>query len=58
MTPDDRESVQVDLPEDVLFTLMLQAHEQDITLNQHVNNILRMGLEQDLGNRRTDTSAE
>lgn len=55
---DDREVVEVNLPDDVLFTLMLQAHEQDITLNQHVNNILRQELERELGNIRTDTTPE
>ena len=55
MIADTRETVEVNLPEDVLFTLMLQAHELDITLNQHVNNILTQEMERDLGNIRTDT---
>lgn len=58
MMEDDRETVEVDLPEDVLFTLMLQAHEQDITLNQHVNNILREQLERDYETVRIDTSSK
>ena len=36
----DTEIVSVDLPDDVLLELALQAHELDITLNQHVCNIL------------------
>ena len=45
---DDRVSVPVDLPEDVMFTLMKQAHEQDITFNQHMENILRAACEEAL----------
>ena len=36
----DTEIVSVDIPDDELLELALQAHELDITLNQHVNNIL------------------
>ena len=39
--PDTRESVELDIPDDVLFSLMLAAHERDITLNQLVETILR-----------------
>jgi predicted HicB family RNase H-like nuclease len=35
------EEIEVDLPDDVLFQLMLAAHKRDITLNQLVNDILR-----------------
>ena len=38
---DTRVSIPVDLPDDVTFTLMKQAHDQDITFNQHMENILR-----------------
>jgi predicted HicB family RNase H-like nuclease len=41
------EEVEVNLPDDVLFELMMMAHEQDITLNQLVNNILREQLAQE-----------
>ena len=37
----DKETVTLDLSEDTLFKLMLMAHEQDITLNQFINNILK-----------------
>ena len=36
-----RTTIQLDLDDDLLFQLMLLAHEQDITLNQLVENILR-----------------
>jgi predicted HicB family RNase H-like nuclease len=38
---DGRTTIQIDLEDDLLFKLMLKAHEQDITLNQLVENILR-----------------
>lgn len=44
---DDRESVEVDMPDDVLFDLMLLAHQRDITLNQLVESILREQMEKD-----------
>lgn len=37
--------ITLNLDKDVLFELMLMAHEQDITLNQLVNNILREFIE-------------
>lgn len=37
----NRETITLELEEDLLFRLMLMAHEQDITLNQLVENILR-----------------
>lgn len=42
---DDRISIPVDLPDNVLFTLMKQAHEQDITLNQLMENVLKEAIE-------------
>ena len=43
--PDGRVDVPIDLDRDTLFELMLSAHEKDITLNQHVENILRIAIE-------------
>ena len=34
-------TVELDLPDDVLLSLAMMAHEQDITLNELCNNILR-----------------
>jgi len=45
---DTRVSIPLELPDNVLFTLMKQAHEQDITLNEHMENVLKMAIE-DLG---------
>ena len=42
---DTRISIPVDLPDATLFTLMKQAHEQDITLNQLMENVLREAIE-------------
>ena len=41
MTQDNRVTIEIDLEDDVLFRLMLQAHEHDITLNQMIEKILR-----------------
>lgn len=38
---DTRAEDELDLPDSELFDLMLMAHNQDITLNQLVENILR-----------------
>lgn len=40
-----RTTIQLDLDDELLFQLMLRAHEQDITLNQLVENILREFIE-------------
>ena len=44
---DTKESVELDIPDDVLFSLMLAAHERDITLNQMVEVILRDQIEKE-----------
>jgi hypothetical protein len=38
---DTRISVPLDLPDSMLFELMKQAHEQDLTLNDHMANVLK-----------------
>jgi predicted HicB family RNase H-like nuclease len=38
---DNRETIDLELEHEELFQLMTMAHEQDITLNQLVENILR-----------------
>ena len=35
------ETIEINLEHDVLFNLMLMAHERDITLNQLINQILK-----------------
>jgi hypothetical protein len=42
------EEVEINLPDDVLFDLMLMAHERDITLNQLCNEILREQLDREI----------
>jgi len=37
--------VEIDIEDDLLFKLMLEAHKRDITLNQLVEDILRKALE-------------
>jgi len=41
----DMEIIELELPDDLIAFLALEAHRQDITLNQHINNILRKALE-------------
>lgn len=47
MTNDNRVSIEIDLEQELLYKLMLLAHEQDITLNQLVENILREYIEKE-----------
>jgi len=48
---DSRISIPLELPDDILLTLMKQAHEKDITFNEHMENILRDEIER-LGAKR------
>lgn len=50
---DNRAEVELDLPEDALFRLMLMAHQHDITLNQMVERILRAEMDR-LDKERTN----
>jgi len=38
---DTRVQIQLDIPHDLLYKLMLQAHESDITLNEFILKILQ-----------------
>ena len=49
MTQDNRVTIEIDLDEDLLYQLMLKAHEHDITLNQMIERILREYLDQETG---------
>lgn len=51
---DEREEIEIDIPDDVLFRLMLQAHQHDITLNQMVERILREQLDREQPREHTD----
>jgi predicted HicB family RNase H-like nuclease len=42
----ERETIEVEIEEELLYQLMLLAHKQDITLNQLIENILREYLDQ------------
>jgi len=43
---DTRVQVPIDLPDNEMFQLMLMAHERDITLNQMVEEALRLAIEE------------
>ena len=47
MTQDNRVTIELDLDEDLLYQLMLKAHEHDITLNQMIEKILREYLDKE-----------
>jgi len=49
MSTDNRVIIGVELEQDLLYQLMLMAHEQDITLNQLVEQILRQYLDRETG---------
>ena len=42
--PNDKVEIELELPNDLLLKLSLQAHEKDITLNQHIVNILEKAI--------------
>jgi hypothetical protein len=44
-----RETVEIEIEEQLLYQLMLLAHERDITLNQLIENILREFIDRDAG---------
>ena len=44
---DNRVTIEIDLDEDLLYQLMLKAHEHDITLNQMIEQILREYLDKE-----------
>jgi len=43
-----KSTVELNLDKEVLYELMLMAHERDITLNQLVEDVLRTFIEQEL----------
>ena len=49
MTQDNRVIIEIDLDEDLLYQLMLKAHEHDITLNQMIEKILREYIDKETG---------
>lgn len=49
MTQDNRVTIEIDLDEDLLYQLMLKAHEHDITLNQMIEKILREFIDKETG---------
>ena len=38
---EDTNKVNLDLDDSVILQLAMQAHRENITLNQHINNIIR-----------------
>ena len=53
-----KETISIDgLTKDEWFDLMTMAHEQDITLNQLINNILTVEIERLKGQANADQNA-
>lgn len=42
-----KETIEIKLPKKLLYKLMMMAHEQDITLNQLIENILMETIKED-----------
>lgn len=49
------EEIELNLPRDLLYNLMLEAHKQDITLNKLINNILKSYLKKQKTYKSTST---
>lgn len=45
MPYDERVVITIELPEDMMYTLMLKAHEQDITFNELLGQVLEEAIE-------------
>ena len=46
--PDNRVEMELDIEDELLFALMKAAHEQDVTLNQYIEHLLRECAENNL----------
>ena len=46
MAEEKTASIEIELEDAQLLKLALDAHEKDITLNQHMNEILRLSIDQ------------
>ena len=43
----EEETIELDIPNDQLLYLALQAHKEDLTLNEFINNLIREKLNED-----------
>ena len=39
--PEEMKSIELDLSDDVFMKLAMQAHERDVTLNTHINDVIK-----------------
>jgi len=53
---DGRSEIEIDLHREELYQLMLMAHEQDITLNQLVENILQAKIDEEVARQAATES--
>jgi hypothetical protein len=54
---DGRIAIEIEIQEDILFTIMCIAHERDITLNQLVNETLKDYIKRELDERKSRAKA-
>ena len=45
---DGRSEIEIDLPKEELYQLMLMAHEKDITLNQLITQVLQAKIDEEV----------
>lgn len=48
---DGKSTIELNLDKELLFDLMLMAHERDITLNQLIEEVLRLFIEEQEKNK-------
>ena len=39
--PEEMKSIELDISDDVFLKLALQAHERNVTLNTHINDVIK-----------------
>ena len=39
--PEEMKSIELDISDDVFMKLAMQAHERDVTLNTHINDVIK-----------------
>ena len=52
------ENVEIDLEDSLLLQLALQAHKENITLNKHINNIIRIQMPELEGDKQLLTEGK
>lgn len=56
--PDERISVSIDIPDELILQLAMEAHNRDITLNQLINQVLSEQLEREMSQSTTTDESD